>query len=225
MALKFKSTLLLRFPHFTFCSSVYISNANFVLISGQAKSPKRLSLRVSARSSSILRKPRNANLSRPSTCRLVWRTTIPKRTSVSLAPLSTFHPICWGSRPGWRTLTQGLKNWVDGVKFTLLHRHLYDPHVVDYSTYIPYIYLNTILSWSWSQSRRFNVSGLDHLVPVLGQFWHIFDSLNEIISNFARLKGKLKASTFWKLSFLSHVELWNLPRWSGSFDDISLAIS
>ena len=119
MALKFKSTLLLRFPHFTFCSSVYISNANFVLISGQAKSPKRLSLRVSARSSSILRKPRNANLSRPSTCRLVWRTTIPKRTSVSLAPLSTFHPICWGSRPGWRTLTQGLKNWVDEVKFIL----------------------------------------------------------------------------------------------------------
>ena len=142
MALKFKSTLPFEIPslHF-FYYSVYISNVNIFSISGQAKSPKRLSLRVSARSSSILRKPRNANLSRPSTCRLVWRTTIPKRTSVSLAPLSTFHPICWGSRPGWRTLTQGLKNWVDGVKFTLLHRHLYDPHVVDYSTYIPYIIL------------------------------------------------------------------------------------
>ena len=37
--------------------------------------------------------------------------------------------------------------------------------------------------------------GPDHLGPVLGQFWHIFDSLcnieNEIISNLARLKGKL----------------------------------
>ena len=54
--------------------------------------------------------------------RLVWRTTIPRRTSVSPAPSSTLPQpvdlvhhvqfgISWGS-PHGRTLTQGLKYWV-----------------------------------------------------------------------------------------------------------------
>ena len=92
-------------------------------ISEQAKYPKRLSLSVSKSVWLTPRKPSNANLSRPSTCKLVWRTTIPKRTSVSLALLSTsIYPIWLGeSMLHRRTLTQGLKNWGDeGTRWSIL---------------------------------------------------------------------------------------------------------
>ena len=92
-------------------------------ISEQAKYPKRLSLSVSKSVWLTPRKPSNANLSRQSTCKLVWRTTIPKRTSVSLALLSTsIYPIWLGeSMLHRRTLTQGLKNWGDeGTRWSIL---------------------------------------------------------------------------------------------------------
>ena len=89
----------------------------FLFIPEPAKSLRRLFSRVSASSSSTQRRPNKESLSRPLTYKLAWRTTILKRTSVSLALLSTFYPKCWGSQPIWRTLTQGLKNWVDEAYF------------------------------------------------------------------------------------------------------------
>ena len=94
---------------------------------------------------------------------------IPKRTSVSLAPLSTFHPICWGSRPGWRTLTQGLKYWVDAVKF-ILYFIVIDMILMLWIT--PRIYPRFILILFYRDLDHnledLMIKGPDHLRPGLG---------------------------------------------------------